>query len=170
MSSGQRFGTRGESSLRRQIEAIQRKRMVQEQVVDLNDFRNLRKETQQPSILVVDDEEVIRNAMKRILENEGYKVILAEDAMALSKVLEHTQLDLILLDINLPWVDGLELCSLLKKHPILRLVPLILVSGRRSKEDVERGFEAGCDDYITKPFELENMAHAVSKALKREPA
>jgi CheY-like chemotaxis protein len=168
--SGQRFGSRGESSLRRQIEAMQRKRMVQEQVVDLNDFRNLQKELQQPTILVVDDEEIMRNAMKRILENEGYKVNLAEDAMALSKVLEHMQLDLILLDINLPWVDGLELCSILKRHPVLRQVPLILISGRRSKEDVEKGFEAGCDDYITKPFELESMSQAVSKALKRELA
>jgi CheY-like chemotaxis protein len=168
--SGPRFGSKGESSLRRQIEAIQRKRMVREQVVDLNDFRNLRKELQAPTILVVDDEEIMRNAMKRILENEGYKVILAEDAMALSKVLEHTQLDLILLDINLPWVDGIELCTMLKRHPVLRQVPLILCSGRRGKEDVERGFEAGCDDYITKPFELESMAHAVSKALKREQA
>ena len=168
--SGQRFGSRGESSLRRQIEAMQRKRMVKEQVVDLNDFRNLRKDLQQPTILVVDDEKIMRNAMKRILENEGYKVNLAEDAMALSKVLEHTQLDLILLDINLPWVDGLELCSILKKHPVLRQVPLILISGRRSKEDVEKGFEAGCDDYITKPFELESISQAVSKALKREQA
>ena len=59
---------------------------------------------------------------------------------------------------------------MLKRHPVLRLVPLILCSGRRSKEDVERGFEAGCDDYITKPFELESMSHAVSKALKRDQA
>ncbi|MCX6131692.1 MAG: response regulator [Proteobacteria bacterium] len=168
--SGQRYRSRGEASLRRQIEAIQRRRMVQEKVVDLNDFRVLRREKLQPSILVVDDEEMIRNAMKRILENEGYKAILAEDAMALSKVLEHMHLDLILLDINLPWVNGLELCCMIKNHPNLRQVPLILISGRRTKEDVERGFEAGCDDYITKPFDIENMAHTVAKALQRNPA
>ena len=168
--SGQRFRYRGEPSLRRQVEAIQRRRMVQEKVVDLNNFRNLRKESQQRTILVVDDEEMMRNAMKRILENEGYKTILAEDAMALSKILEHMHLDLILLDINLPWVNGLELCSIIKNHPSLQKVPLILISGRRGKEDIERGFAAGCDDYITKPFDLENIAQAVTKALFKEPA
>jgi CheY-like chemotaxis protein len=112
----------------------------------------------------------MRNAMKRILEHEGYKVVLAEDAMALSKVLDTVQLDLILLDINLPWVDGFELCAILKQHPSLRKVPVVLISGRRSKEDVEKGFAAGCDDYISKPFEIENMSQVVAKALNREPA
>jgi two-component system aerobic respiration control protein ArcA len=166
--SGQRFGSRKESFLRRQIEAIHRKRITQEQVVDLGQFRSLRKELARPNILVVDDEEIMRNAMKRILEHEGYKVSLAEDALALSKVLESSQLDLILLDINLPWVDGLELCSILKKHPVWQRVPLILISGRRSELDIEKGFEAGCDDYIAKPFDLENMAKIVSNSLKRE--
>jgi CheY-like chemotaxis protein len=164
----QQFGSRGGKSIKRQVEAIKRRRMVSQAVVDLSDFRSLKRDSHQPTILAVDDEEIMRNAMKRILENEGYKVVLAEDAMALSKVLETIQLDLILLDINLPWVDGLELCTMLKRHPTLRQVPLVLVSGRRSREDVEKGFAAGCDDYITKPFELENMAQVVSKALGRD--
>ena len=65
--SGPRFGSKGESSLRRQIEAIQRKRMVREQVVDLADFRNLRKELQQPTILVVDDEPQIAEGIRQVL-------------------------------------------------------------------------------------------------------
>lgn len=166
----QNSGPKGRASIKRQVEAIQRKRIVSQKVVDLSDFRSLSKSKHQPIILAVDDEEIMRNAMKRILEHEGYKVVLAEDAMALSKVLETVQLDLILLDINLPWVDGLELCGILKRHPTLKHVPVILISGRRGKEDVEKGFAAGCDDYITKPFEIDNMSQVVAKALNKESA
>lgn len=166
----QKSGPKGQASIKRQVEAIQRRRIVSQKVVDLNDFRNLSRSQHQPIILAVDDEEIMRNAMKRILEHEGYKVVVAEDAMALSKVLETVQLDLILLDINLPWVDGLELCAILKRHPTLKSVPLILISGRRGKDDVEKGFAAGCDDYITKPFEIENMSQVVAKALNRDSA
>lgn len=163
----QRNNNKGDRSIRKQVEAIKRKRLASQEVVSLSDFRSLRRDLHQPTILVVDDEELMRNAMKRILESEGYKVILAEDAMGVTKVLDHSPLDLILLDINLPWVDGLELCAMLKRHASLQHVPLILVSGRKSKEDVEKGFAAGCDDYLTKPFEIDNIAAVVSKALSK---
>ncbi|MBC7660442.1 MAG: response regulator [Chitinophagaceae bacterium] len=152
-------------SIRRQVEAITRKRLASQNIVDLNDFRSLRKDLNQPTILVVDDEEIMRNALKRILEIEHYKVILAEDAMGLTKILDTAHFDLILLDINMPWVDGIELCAMLKGHSSLSHVPLILVSGRKSKEDIEKGFAAGCDDYITKPFEVDHILDVVSKAL-----
>lgn len=152
-------------SIRRQVEAMTRKRLASQDIVVLNDFRSLKKDHYQPSILVVDDEEIMRNALKRILESENYKVILAEDAMGLTKILDTAQFDLILLDINLPWVDGLELCSMLKGHPSLSHVPLILVSARKSKEDIEKGFAAGCNDYITKPFEVDLIIEVVSKSL-----
>lgn len=152
-------------SIRRQVEAMTRKKLASQDIVDLNDFRSLRKDLYQPSILVVDDEEIMRNALKRILEGENYKVILAEDAMGLTKILDTAQFDLILLDINLPWVDGLELCSMLKGHPSLSHVPLVLVSGRKAKEDIEKGFAAGCNEYITKPFEIDKIIEIVSKTL-----
>jgi CheY-like chemotaxis protein len=154
-------------SLRKEVEDVKRKKLACQSVVDLATYRAIQKDNYKPTILAVDDDEMMRNAMKRVLENEGYKVLLAEDAMAVSRLLETVVLDLILLDINLPWVDGLELCALLKKHPVLRDVPLVLVSGRKSPEDVEKGFEAGCDDYITKPFDINNMAHIVAKALNK---
>ncbi len=154
-------------SLRKEIEQVKRKRLAQQEVVDLASYRSLQRDSYKPTILAVDDDEMMRNAIRRVLENEGYKVVVAEDAMAVSRLLETVALDLILLDINLPWVDGLELCALLKRHPVLSNVPLVLVSGRKSPEDVEKGFEAGCDDYITKPFDINNMAHVVAKALNR---
>ncbi len=160
-----RTKNRADRSIRRQIEAMTRKRLASQDIVDLSDFRSLRKNQYQPSILVVDDEEIMRNALKRILEGEGYKVILAEGAMGLTKVLDTAHFDLILLDINMPWVDGLELCSMLKGHPSLSHVPLVLISGRKTKEDIEKGFAAGCNDYIAKPFEVEKIIEIVSKSL-----
>lgn len=156
---------KGDRVLRRQIESIKRKRVASSSVVSLEDYRELKKTVDPRTILVVDDDEVMRKALKRILEQEGYNVILAEDGMELSKVLENRRLDLILLDVNLPWVDGFELCEVIKNHHSLKSVPLILVSARKEKEDIERGFSSGCDEYIGKPFDIDFMTGVVSKAL-----
>ena len=156
-----------DSSLRKKIEGIKRQRIVARKVVNLCDYRDLQQNSQARTILVVDDEEIMRNAIKRILENEGFKVILAEDGLELSKVLETTVLDLILLDVNLPWVDGYELCRLIKDHHTLSEVPLILVSARKSKEDIQAGFDAGCNDYVTKPFDIEYMTDVINRMLPK---
>lgn len=156
---------KADKSLRRQIESIKRQKIVNKKVVSLSDFRDLRTLVETRSILVVDDDEIMRNALKRILENEGYKVILAVDGLELSKILETSRLDLILLDVNLPWVDGYELCRLIKDHHGLKDVPLVLVSARKSKDDIQSGFDAGCNDYVTKPFDIDYMTGVVNKML-----
>lgn len=168
MSHGPGQPPRSGRSLRRQIENIQRRRIAGQKVVKLGDYRDLQKQVKSPTILVVDDDEVMRNALKRILESEGYHIVMAEDAMELSKVLESTWLDLILLDVNLPWVNGIELCQLIKSHPSLKSVPLILISGRKSPEDIESGLQAGADDFLSKPFDLDQMTAAVSLALDKK--
>jgi CheY-like chemotaxis protein len=152
-----------DKTLRRQIESIKRQKIVSKKVVSLNEFRDLKQDVESRSILVVDDDEVMRNALKRILEAEGFTVHLAEDGLQLSKVLESARLDLILLDVNLPWVDGLELCRLIKEHATLKNVPLVLVSARKTQEDVQKGFDAGCNDYITKPFDVDHLTGVINK-------
>jgi len=152
-----------DKKLRRQIESIKRQKIVSKKVVSLSEFRDLKQEVETRSILVVDDDEVMRNALKRILEAEGFTVHLAEDGLQLSKVLESARLDMILLDVNLPWVDGLELCRLIKEHSTLKNVPLVLVSARKTQEDVQKGFDAGCNDYITKPFDVEHLTGVINK-------
>jgi len=161
----QKNSARADKSLRRQIESIKRQKIVNKKVVSLSDFRELRQTTDTRSILVVDDDEIMRSALKRILENEGYNVILAVDGLELSKILETTRLDLILLDVNLPWVDGYELCRLIKDHHSLRDVPLVLVSARKSKQDIQSGFDSGCNDYVTKPFDIDYMTGVINKML-----
>ena len=152
-----------DKNLRRQIENIKRQKIVSKKVVSLTEFRDLKQDVESRAILVVDDDEVMRNALKRILEAEGFAVHLAEDGLQLSKVLESAKLDMILLDVNLPWVDGLELCRLIKEHVSLKSVPLVLVSARKTQVDIQKGFDAGCNDYITKPFDVDHLTNVINK-------
>ncbi|MCB9228846.1 MAG: response regulator [Deltaproteobacteria bacterium] len=154
-----------DKSIRRKVEAIKRKKITSRKVVSLADFRELKAAIDTRVILVVDDDEVMRSALKRILVAEGYRVFLAEDGLELSKVLETTRLDMVLLDVNLPWVDGFELCRLIKGHHSLKDVPLILVSARKDQVDVEKGFDVGADDYLTKPFDIDYMLNVINRRL-----
>jgi len=154
-----------DKQIRKRIENIKKQKIVSKKVVSLTDFRELKKSIESRTVLVVDDDEVMRSALKRILEAEDYKVMMSQDGLELSKVLESTRLDMILLDVNLPWVDGYELCRIIKDHHSLKHVPLILVSARKEPEDVEKGFAAGADDYVTKPFDIDFMVNTISKML-----
>ena len=154
-------------SFRRRVENIKRQKLREKKIVSLAEFRDVSKEAELHKVLVVDDDEVMRAAIKRLLETEGYEVVLAEDGLELSKILENAQFDLILLDVNLPWVDGYELCNLIRSHSVLKETPVIMVSAHKKKEDIERGFAAGCNDYITKPFEIDQMSRAVKETLKK---
>jgi two-component system aerobic respiration control protein ArcA len=156
---------KADKQLRRQIENIKRQKIVSKKVVSLTDFRQLKKSIDSRTILVVDDDEVMRSALKRILENQSYKVLMAEDGLELSKILENSRLDMILLDVNLPWVNGFELCRLIKDHHALKHVPLVLVSARNTPEDVKKGFDSGANDYVTKPFDIDYMTDTISRIL-----
>jgi DNA-binding response OmpR family regulator len=151
-----------DKNLRRQIESIKRKKLASKKVVNLSDFRELNNKVEMKTILVVDDDEVMRSALKRILVDEGYNVMIAADGLELSKILETTKLDMILMDVNLPWVSGYELCGLIKDHHLLKDVPVIMVSARKTEEDIQAGFDAGCSDYVTKPFDIENMTEVIN--------
>lgn len=151
--------------IRKRIETIKKKKMISGQVVSLGEFRELKKSIESRTILVVDDDEVMRAALKRILENEGYHALMAADGLELSKVLEGSKLDMILLDVNLPWVDGYELCKILKDHHAHKHVPVVLVSARKAQEDVEKGFASGANDYVTKPFDIDTIMNTINRTL-----
>ncbi|MCM2281030.1 MAG: response regulator [Bdellovibrionaceae bacterium] len=149
------------------IEKITKDRIVKEGVVNLDEYRELKQKKQTPkSILVIEDDETMRKALKRILEAEGYRAITAADGTQLSTVLDDSPIDLIILDIGLPWINGLELAKLLKEHDDLKSIPLIFVSGKTGDLDVKRGFDAGADDYIKKPFDIEKIKKTVATLLK----
>jgi two-component system aerobic respiration control protein ArcA len=152
-------------TIRRQVEKLAQQRMAKGRVVSLNEFRNMKAEVDARSILVVDDEEVMRNALKRILTAEGHKVHMAADGLEFSKAVEDMRFDLILLDVNLPWVDGYELCEILKSHPSFKRVPVVMVSARTTNEDIERGLSSGASDYVIKPFDVDALLKIINKHL-----
>ena len=147
------------------IEKLARERMAQEKVIDI---KNIKKSPAKDNIniLLIEDDETIRKALTRLLEGEGYRVRAASDGTQLSDVLDDTPLDLVMMDIGLPWVNGLELTEMMKAHEQLKHIPLIMISGRSSKEDIKKGFAAGCDDYLTKPFDLEKIKKTVATLLQ----
>lgn len=153
-------------SLIDKIEKLTKEKMIQEEVVSLDQFRKVQKKEDPRSLLIIDDDETIRAALRRLFEAEGYKVITAADGTQLSDVLDDSPIDLIILDIGLPWLNGYELAKLLKEHEDLRKIPLIFLSGKTSELDVKRGFEVGADDYIKKPFDVEKMKKAVETLLR----
>lgn len=146
------------------IDKLTKERISKEKVVSLSDYRKIKKNQDPINILVIDDDETMRKALQRIFESEGYRVILAADGTQLTHVLDDTPLDLIVLDIGLPWINGFELAKLMKENSDLKDIPLVFVSGRTSELDVKRGFEIGADDYI-KTLDVEEIKTAVKTLL-----
>lgn len=146
----------------RKIEKLTKERMSEERVVSMADLRRLKEHKVQRAILVIEDDETIRAALKRVLEGEGYRVLAAADGTQLSSVLDDAPVDLILLDIGLPWINGFELAEMMKAHKDLKEIPLVFLSARTSEADVKRGFAVGADDYIKKPFDIEKVKRTVN--------
>jgi two-component system aerobic respiration control protein ArcA len=146
----------------KKIERLARERMTKDGVVSIEDLRSLKRPKVQRSILLIEDDETIRAALKRMFEGEGYRVLAAADGTQLSDLLDNSAVDLIMLDVGLPWINGFELAEMMKAHAELREIPLVFLSGRIHETDVKRGFEVGADDYIKKPFDIEKVKRTVN--------
>jgi two-component system aerobic respiration control protein ArcA len=116
--------------------------------------------------LLIEDDEAVRKALKRILEDEGLNVRAASDGTQLASVLEAGAIDLMILDVGLPWINGIELAQLLKQHQDLRRIPLIFISGHTAESEIRAAFAAGADDYIKKPFDVEHVKKTVRVLLQ----
>jgi len=121
-----------------------------------------------PKILVVDDEPEAVELLQFNITQAGYEVLIAADgAEALKKA--HSALpSLILLDLMLPEVDGLEVCKMLRRDPATASIPIIMVTAKATEIDKILGLELGADDYITKPFSPRELVLRVKKLLQRE--
>jgi two-component system cell cycle response regulator DivK len=124
---------------------------------------------EQIRILYIEDEPGNRMLVRRILEAEGFSVIEAEDGnsgleMAREK---HHELDLILLDINLPEIDGYDLAKRFRDTEGLQEIPILAVTANVMHGDRERTLEAGCDGYIQKPVDVDQLPRQVRSALKK---
>jgi two-component system alkaline phosphatase synthesis response regulator PhoP len=118
-------------------------------------------------VLVVDDEEDIIEVISYNLEKEGYQVLRAlSGEEAIEKVLS-SKPDLVILDLMLPGIDGLDVCRELKQKPELSLIPIIMLSARGDEADIVSGLELGASDYITKPFSQRILSARIKSVLKR---
>jgi DNA-binding response OmpR family regulator len=144
----------------KQIESLVKTRMLENKVVHLKDLNKLNHQ-QKLTLLIVDDDATIRNSLYRLFSEDGYKVLTAADGIELSKSLESDTPDLVILDVDLPWINGLELTELIKSHDDIKEIPIILLSGLVEKTDIKKGFAAGADDYISKPFNPDRLKQTV---------
>jgi len=119
------------------------------------------------NILVVEDEDAIRGMLMMVLEQAGYKSTAVADAEEAQKALEDITPDLVLLDWMLPGISGIEWARRLKKEPIHRDLPIIVLTARGEEEDKVRGLEIGADDYVTKPFSPKELVARIRAVLRR---
>ncbi|MBN1827873.1 MAG: response regulator, partial [Deltaproteobacteria bacterium] len=118
-------------------------------------------------ILVVDDERDIVDLMAYNLEKEGYRVIKAYDGEEALCSLAVQELDLMILDLMLPGIQGMEVARLVRKNPKTSFLPIIMVTARGEEIDKVLGLEVGADDYITKPFSVRELIARVRSVLRR---
>ncbi len=115
--------------------------------------------------LVVDDDPDIRSLITVILRRAGHDVIAAGDGAEALRTADARRPDVILLDVMMPSMSGLEVCRRLRQHQDLASTPIVLLTAATRDTDVQAGLEAGADDYLTKPFSARELARVVSALL-----
>ncbi len=154
------------SDLIKKIEKLTKRRMSEQPVVSLDQFRDAHKKMNPRNILVIEDDETQRLSLKRILEAEGYTTLLAADSAELTAILdEEKELHLILMDIGLPWINGFELAEMMRQHPELKKLPLVFLSAQAEQADYDKAREVGAADYIKKPFDIEKLKIIIANLL-----
>ncbi len=118
-------------------------------------------------ILIIEDEEHIVELIKFNLENNGYKVSFALDGQKGLELIENEQPDLVLLDLMLPKVDGIDICNRVKNNKNLKDIPIIMLTAKSGEMDKIIGLEIGADDYITKPFSVRELLARIKVVLRR---
>ncbi len=118
------------------------------------------------TVLVVEDDEANLRLIVRLLTVQGYEVETSSSGEAAIAIIERKQPDLILLDVHLPGIGGFEICRRIKQAPATRLIPVVLVTGDVAREHRIAGIHAGADDFITKPFDAEELQARVSSLIR----
>ena len=127
----------------------------------------MRSDKQDRSILIVEDSSTTRALIKAIIEEMGdFQTVEARSGFDALKLLPTQEFDLIITDINMPDINGLELINFMKNNPKYRDLPLIIVSTERSEEDKERGMALGAVAYITKPFNANELQEVIKQVIK----
>ena len=121
-------------------------------------------------VLVVDDESDVTELLQYRLEQEGYRVATLNDPLGFVVKVREFEPDLMLLDIMMPELSGIQLCRIVRADPSMKDIPVIFLSARGEVEDRIKGLEAGAEDYVSKPFNTNELMLRISKMLKRSGA
>jgi two-component system chemotaxis response regulator CheY len=119
-------------------------------------------------VLVVEDSPSMRSYVVNIIENgaDDVEIVEAENGFEALKTLPHHKFDAILTDINMPDINGLELVSFLKNHPIYKTIPIMVISTESTTEDRNRAAALGAEEYLVKPFEAPELVGKLRRLLK----
>ncbi len=117
------------------------------------------------TILYVEDNSDNRKLVRRVLEVEGYAVVEAKDGFQAMECLEAEEIDLALMDINMPDMDGYTLTARIKAMPRFARLPIVAVTANVMRGDRERSLQAGCDGYIQKPIDIDTLSQQIERFL-----
>jgi DNA-binding response OmpR family regulator len=120
-------------------------------------------------VAVVDDDREIREALKDALESEGYQVLVVANGFKLLGILAVERPDVILLDVMMSWIDGIDLCGALKKNERYNSIPVVFLSARTSPAEIRRGLDAGAAAYLTKPVDLDQLLERIRDVTVERP-
>ncbi len=125
--------------------------------------------TENIKILIVEDSQSTRSMIRSIIEDMGeeYTVYEAENGYEALKILPTEEFNIVVTDINMPDINGLELINFLRTTPRYKDTPVIIVSTERTEKDIQRGLALGAEAYITKPFKPEEIEETINRVLQR---
>ena len=121
-------------------------------------------------VLLVEDEEQLRRVMRNLLEREGYTVAEARDGVQALDQVDRLAPDVIILDLNLPGIDGYSVLTQLRSRPATRAIPVVVLTAKGDEDNEVRVFELGADDFITKPFRAKALSARLEAVLGRHRA
>ena len=124
-------------------------------------------ESRRHTVLIVDDDRSLRSVIAAHLELAGFNTVAANDGPTALGMLDENSVDLVVLDVSMPVMDGYELTRRIRRHPTAAHVPIIMLTARTETIDKVEGFEAGADDYIVKPFSPQEMLARVRANIRR---
>jgi len=128
---------------------------------------NMMQEAEKGTILYVEDNPDNRNLIRRVLNADGYSVVEAINAAQAIEKLEDNRIDLILMDINMPDIDGYTLTSKIKSIQKFSKIPIVAVTANVMRGDREKSLEAGCDGYIQKPIDIDTLSQQIERFIIR---
>ena len=123
--------------------------------------------TTQKFILIAEDEPDTAKLLQFHLHRRKYRTAIAPDGLTALNDIVQSKPDLVLLDLMLPHMHGLEVCRLVKSSPVIRQVPVIILTALASIDEKISGFDVGADDYVTKPFQIEEVLARIDVLLRR---